>query len=632
MIRHGRRFSRARKALGLFFAIVMVLSIATVPATGRQGRGHAHDPSTTWSFQVEHDHDHDDIDNRAGVRRPTRAQRRAVSALGAEVAWNDLGTPRSLIKHGGWLAKGLGSDAEEAARRFISDNRALFLLSATGVADLELIRETAIGKGTALAFQQRFGGLLAAPDGRINLGVKKGKIAFVSSSIAPSASVSGTELSPKEAVLIAADDAELSVDAGDISSTGAQRGWDRFKSEELTHTQLARLVAVPTPQDGIRAAYQTFVFDNEPEATAFTHFIDAETGAVLIRYNDVDHLQEEEEDDPSWLVFPNVPPLDYSSTDTRELWCWFGDSANCERILENDAARVPWDVDARTGTPTFTSRGNQARATENWFNNNPFSVGVNFATPRPERDYEYEWTNQWFEERCNPNTTFTSPERNDIDAAIGNLFAMHNRMHDWSYYLGFTEVNYNLQDFNFGEGGRENDPEHGNAQAGGVTGGPPGYQARDNANQITPPDGSLPITNMYLWQPIPGGFYSPCVDGDYDMSVIGHEYTHAITNRMVGGPDAGLSGTQARSMGESWSDLVAIEYLQEYDFVPVADENPFAVGPYVTGDKNAGIRNYGMNDSPLNYSNIGYDITGPQVHADGEIWSAVNYEIRDAFN
>ncbi|MBA3290423.1 MAG: M36 family metallopeptidase, partial [Actinobacteria bacterium] len=369
---------------------------------------------------------------------------------------------------------------------------------------------------------------------------------------------------------------------------------------------------VPTPQDGIRAAYQTFVFDNEPEATAFTHFIDAETGAVLIRYNDVDHLQEEEEDDPSWLVFPNVPPLDYSSTDTRELWCWFGDSANCERILENDAARVPWDVDARTGTPTFTSRGNQARATENWFNNNPFSVGVNFATPRPERDYEYEWTNQWFEERCNPNTTFTSPERNDIDAAIGNLFAMHNRMHDWSYYLGFTEVSYNLQDFNFGEGGRENDPEHGNAQAGGVTGGPPGYQARDNANQITPPDGSLPITNMYLWQPIPGGFYSPCVDGDYDMSVIGHEYTHAITNRMVGGPDAGLSGTQARSMGESWSDLVAIEYLQEYDFVPVADENPFAVGPYVTGDKNAGIRNYGMNDSPLNYSNIGYDITGPQ--------------------
>ena len=85
-------------------------------------------------------------------------------------------------------------------------------------------------------------------------------------------------------------------------------------------------------------------------------------------------------------------------------------------------------------------------------------------------------------------------------------------------------------------------------------------------------------------------------------------------------------------MGESWSDLTAIEYLHEYGFVPVGGENPFAVGPYATGDKQAGIRNYGMNVSPLNYSDVGYDLTGPQVHADGEIWSATNYRIREAFN
>ena len=40
-------------------------------------------------------------------------------------------------------------------------------------------------------------------------------------------------------------------------------------------------------------------------------------------------------------------------------------------------------------------------------------------------------------------------------------------------------------------------------------------------------------------------------------------------------------------MGESWSDLTAIEYLNEYGFVPIDDENPFAVGAYVTGDKQA---------------------------------------------
>ncbi len=216
---------------------------------------------------------------------------------------------------------------------------------------------------------------------------------------------------------------------------------------------------------------------------------------------------------------------------------------------------------------------------------------------------------------------------------------MHNRMHDWAYQLGFTEAAWNLQSFNFGRGGAENDPERGNAQAGGVSGGPPGFAARDNANQFSPPDGQAPVTNMYMWQPIAGAFYSPCVDGDYDMSVIAHEYTHAISNRMAGGPNANLSGSQAGAMGESWSDLDAVEYLNENGYVPVDGENPFAVGPYVTGDKQAGIRNYGMNASPLNYSDVGYDFAcndsncaaQTQVHADGEIWSATNYDVRQAF-
>ena len=78
------------------------------------------------------------------------------------------------------------------------------------------------------------------------------------------------------------------------------------------------------------------------------------------------------------------------------------------------------------------------------------------------------------------------------------------------------------------------------------------------------------------------------MDGDFDMSVIGHEYGHAISNRMVGGPNAGLSGFQAGAMGESWSDLMAMEYLNSNGFVPVGGENRFAVGPNVTGDPTRG--------------------------------------------
>ena len=51
---------------------------------------------------------------------------------------------------------------------------------------------------------------------------------------------------------------------------------------------------------------------------------------------------------------------------------------------------------------------------------------------------------------------------------------------------------------------------------------------------ITLPDGLPSFTNMYLWQPLAAAFYPPCVDGDYDMGVIGHEYGHMIENRMIG--------------------------------------------------------------------------------------------------
>ena len=97
-----------------------------------------------------------------------------------------------------------------------------------------------------------------------------------------------------------------------------------------------------------------------------------------------------------------------------------------------------------------------------------------------------------------------------------NLYVAHNRMHDFSYYLGFTEENYNLQVDNLGRNddpSRANDPEIGNAQAGALTGGQPSFLGRDNANQIALQDGIPGITNQYLFQPLAGGFYSPCTDG-----------------------------------------------------------------------------------------------------------------------
>ena len=348
-----------------------------------------------------------------------------------------------------------------------------------------------------------------------------------------------------------------------------------------------------------------------------------------------------------WQVFPANPPLatltaypwGNPSTDTRELWCWEpGEAADCDRVVGNLASRGPWDFNFKANTPTLTTIGNNANAATSW--THPFLPSPpQFRPSSPSRDYLSSWTNDWFTRGCEP-TPGTPGATWDDAAATVNLFAMHNRMHDFAYFLGFTERNWNAQDFNFGltETFRENDPVLGNVQSGVLVG------QRDNANMITLPEGVSPITNMYMWQSIAGAFYAPCVDGDYDMGVIGHEYTHMIENRMIGKGQA-RSGHHAGAMGESTSDLTAMEYLNENGFVPTDDENPYAVGTYATGNKVRAIRNYGMNFpsfgavpepgkqlmvNALNFSDMGYDLTGPQVHADGEIWSKTNFAIRQA--
>jgi hypothetical protein len=205
-------------------------------------------------------------------------------------------------------------------------------------------------------------------------------------------------------------------------------------------------------------------------------------------------------------------------------------------------------------------------------------------------------------------------------------------VHDFSYKLGLTEKRGALQVTNFGKGGAEGDPELGNTQNAALTHGALSQSGavtgRNNANQITLQDGVPGITNQYLFQPVVG-FYSPCTDGDLDASIFLHEYTHATSNRLVAGPDTGLSGSQASSMSEAWSDLVAIEYLNAFGLAGKRGEDPFALGAYATGDPYRGIRDFNLRDNPLNFADFGFDTTGPEFHADGEIWNGVQTAVRN---
>jgi extracellular elastinolytic metalloproteinase len=331
---------------------------------------------------------------------------------------------------------------------------------------------------------------------------------------------------------------------------------------------------------------------------------------------------------PRWRYFTANPTLDFrtGTTPTNSvIGCWV-QGPGCTSPsgpFRNVAAPGPWDTVG--GTPTLTTVGNNANTHEAWAS--PLTPGGTAQAPiSATREYTEEFTDAWNNSSCDP--TQLTPGGNDIDASVGNLFVAHNRMHDYSYYLGFTEENYNLQLDNSGRGGIGGDPEIGNAQAGALTGASPTYLGRDNANQITLQDGTPGITNQYLFQPIAGAFYAPCTDGGLDMGIVGHEYTHAISNRMVAGPDEGLTSEQGGAMGESWGDLVAGEYMFSHGYANGG--NPWAVGVYATGNKSVAIRDYAINKNPLNYSDYGFDTTGAEVHADGEIWNGTQWSVRQA--
>ena len=142
---------------------------------------------------------------------------------------------------------------------------------------------------------------------------------------------------------------------------------------------------------------------------------------------------------------------------------------------------------------------------------------------------------------------------------------------------------------------------------------------------LTLPDGIPPWSGMFLWEPIDDAFEGPCADGDFDAGVIQHEYSHGLSNRYVGTEDGSLGTHQSGSMGEGWGDWYALDHLHRSGY-----QKDSVLGGFVTGNKTRGIRNWAYDQNPTTFGDIGYDLVGPEVHADGEIWTATLWQMRKA--
>ena len=144
-------------------------------------------------------------------------------------------------------------------------------------------------------------------------------------------------------------------------------------------------------------------------------------------------------------------------------------------------------------------------------------------------------------------------------------FYVTNWYHDKLYALGFTPAARNFQVNNFGGGGAGNDRVLVDVQDGTST---------NNANFSTPADGTPGRAQMY-------NFTGPTVDrdGGLDAEILMHELTHGTSNRLIGN-GSGLVWRVGAGMGEGWSDFYALSLLNNTN---ADDPNAsYASGSYAT--------------------------------------------------
>jgi len=102
------------------------------------------------------------------------------------------------------------------------------------------------------------------------------------------------------------------------------------------------------------------------------------------------------------------------------------------------------------------------------------------------------------------------------------------------------------------------------------------------------------------------------LDASLDSDVVYHEYCHGLTWRMIGG----MSGPLAGAIGEGMSDGCALLI-----------NNDDVMGEYA-GASPLGIRRFRYAGYPLKYSNV----TGAEVHNDGEIYAAIVWRMKELFD
>ncbi len=197
----------------------------------------------------------------------------------------------------------------------------------------------------------------------------------------------------------------------------------------------------------------------------------------------------------------------------------------------------------------------------------------------------------------NDAVTFAPQDPLGSEQQIVNAFFACCAMHDFMALVGFG-------------------PADGGYQTGGNFGGMASKPVRVAVS-------AAPVLNVANWWngTIRLGPYPPTArHAALDRTVVAHEYTHGISNRLVGG---GLTSNplvepQSGGMSEGWSDYMAC----------VATGRRI-IGGWLSGDSQKGLRSFAYGpDFPVDKANFGL-VPQMQRYQIGELWCAFLLEVAD---
>lgn len=481
------------------------------------------------------------------------------------------------------------ADADAIARAHVARHHDELGLSSADAAAMTVSSQVPLGSGGSVVYlQQRLadldvhGAMLSVaidPDGTV--------VSVASSAVEGAAKRAGGGTTPSLSAVAAARAAAetLGLDVtGSLAAQGRAVGTERARTlgdGGISASPIpARLVYAPTEDGELRLAWELVIEQLDAEHWWQVR-MDADSGALLGKDDWVSP--------DSYVVYPL--PTEAPSFGGRST-----------QVNPATAAGSPFgwhDTNGVAGADFTDTRGNNVDAYADVDANNVPDPGS-----RPDGGAPLAF-NFPLDLGLEPSTYKA--------ATVTNLFYLSNRIHDTFYRYGFTEAAGNFQVDNYGRGGAGGDAVNAEAQDGAGT---------NNANFATPPDGSAPRMQMFVWN-----MSSPQRDGSLDAGIVVHEYGHGISTRLTGGPATSSCLSNAENGGEGWSDWFGLMLTMPSGTEPAGGKG---IGTYALNQPTdgPGIRTQKYSTDPA-VNTFTYDSTKTLVapHGTGSVWAQMLWEV-----